>query len=605
MARLGPLRGTLVLLLLGLLPESSAAAQAGRSCGPFNACPRGFSCLALVQRCARNGGALAGEPCGPGFGCRGGLLCVPGEQVCRARGTAGESCGPGRPCQDGLSCVPGRQVCARPGGPGDACGPGNECAPGLSCEAFSQVCRRPGQINDACGPTRPCANDLQCQPVIQKCAPRPLNLNSGQMCGALRVEELSAAARGGNVTMSYGAGGDTQVGAAMSMETGVVYGRRGEFGCYASICAGFQTDVSINAYMTLGIFRDYADFAGQSLMTTQGVSTPFVQIGPGYTTAQVASVGSRQLVGTANSVSFGVGVSPVPFQLGALTCCTAVIDGNTGRLRDLNGAVNQCQRDLEGVVRDVSRAVTPPPVGSPLQPAPGAPALQVGGEQSGRIDATTPRFEERPVAFFRLACAPGQRLRFEAESRFDNVLVVADASGRRVAFADDISSQNRNARLEWRCPDASAYQVGVGAYDASSAGGDFRLRTTSLGGAAATAGTTVPPGNRGAPVRVGETVSGSVSPSLPRFRGRPVRVHPFGCEAGRSVRIEVSAAFDSVLTLYDAQGRQVAFNDDVSQSDRNPRIVHRCGASTVHQIAVHAFQENQGGRYQLRVTPVR
>lgn len=397
----------LLVLLPAIVPPAPAAAQEGRGCSFFSQCPNGFSCHPVVQRCYHSP-RRAGQPCMAGYGCGPGLQCEAGTQVCkgpgqegegchltrpcasgltceagsqrcRAPGREGESCHATRPCDDGLTCEAGSHVCRAPGAAGQTCHATRPCGDGLTCEAGTHVCRTPGQINQACHATRPCAAGLYCQPVIHKCAPGELDLTSAQLCSGLRVQELADAARGANVTMTYGAGGQSSAGASVSVETGVAYGNGGEFGCYATVCGGIQLDASINAYMALGIARSFADVSGVSFVTSQGVSTPFIQIGPGFTTAQVMDT-RGSLTGTTNAVSFGIGVSPVPFQVGAMTCCTAVIDGTSGRLMDLATGVQACGQQLAamGVQNGGGGGgggVQPPP--PPPPPPPPAAALQL------------------------------------------------------------------------------------------------------------------------------------------------------------------------------------------------------------------------------------
>jgi hypothetical protein len=388
-------RALAVAVVLGgsSMAPDEAAAQVGQGCALWSPCPSGYSCHPFVQRCY-NSPRREGQPCMAGYSCgagltceagthvcRGpggpgdachltrpcgaGLTCEAGSQRCRAPGAEGESCHLTRPCGSGLTCEAGTHICRRPGRAGESCHLTRPCGTGLTCEAGTHVCRTPGQINEPCHATRPCAAGNYCQPLIHKCAPNELDLTSAQLCSALRVEELSSAARGANLTMSYGAGGQASAGMSLAVESGAVYGSRGEFGCYATVCGGVQLDASINAYMALGIYQNYGDFPGASFVTSQGVSTPWLRIGPGFTTAQVMSTGGS-LVGTSNAVSFGIGVSPLPFQVGAMTCCTSVIDGTTGRLRDLATGVDACRRQLGALVGaggagGAGGAVRPPP----------------------------------------------------------------------------------------------------------------------------------------------------------------------------------------------------------------------------------------------------
>ncbi len=101
-----------------------------------------------------------------------------------------------------------------------------------------------------------------------------------------------------------------------------------------------------------------------------------------------------------------------------------------------------------------------------------AGTLYPGARIDGNLLAGAPRYEERPTDFYALRCAAGLMLRLELRSRFDNVLVVTDSAGRKVAFNDD--ARSTDAALTWRCPDGGLYRVGASARNAGPAGA-YRL----------------------------------------------------------------------------------------------------------------------------------
>ena len=54
------------------------------------------------------------------------------------------------------------------------------------------------------------------------------------------------------------------------------------------------------------------------------------------------------------------------------------------------------------------------------------------------------------------------------------------------------------------------------------------------------------------------------------------KAQPVKMQAGRAYKIDVASTdFDTLLRLEDSDGKQVAFNDDVSLRDTNSRIVYR------------------------------
>jgi hypothetical protein len=297
-----------------------------------------------------------------GHGCGSGLRCEAGSQKCRRLGRAGDPCHLTRPCGSGLSCQPGIQKCYNsPRREGEPCSAGFGCSSGLHCEAGTQVCKRPGGRGDPCHLTRPCGSGLSCQPgvqkcydiprkagqpcvlghecgkgfycqsFVQKCMPDTINYNSNSPCGALRVAGIAEDAKRAGIVMTFSAGSAGSAGAFGSFETGLVYGDNGEFGCFATACAGSSTDFSIENFANFGVFNDFEDFEGFSIVTGAGVDTPFAEFG--FQTSQVWSAhppksagdfARNQLIGTASGVSYGVGLNPVAVNLAF--CYTEVLD---------------------------------------------------------------------------------------------------------------------------------------------------------------------------------------------------------------------------------------------------------------------------------------
>lgn len=356
-----PVRFMIVMLLLLLIAPISAQAQAGRGCSAFSPCPDNYSCMPFRQVCHRDSGAREGEACQAGYGCARGFKCEAGSQVCRGPGKEGDACHATRPCGSGLTCEAGSQRCRAPGREGDSCHATRPCGGGLTCEAGSQTCRGPGGVGDACHVTRPCGGGLTCQPgvhkcyhsprkagepcvvgfgcgpglycqsFLQKCVPQTVNYQGNSPCAALRVQATAEDARRANLTMSFSAGSAGGAGAYISYETGVVYGNNGQFGCFATACAGNQSDVSFGNFANFGLTNRYEDFTGFSVVTNQGVDTPFVNLG--FQTSQVFSAQAPQrpgqilqnrLVGTTSGLTYGVGLSPI--NVGSAICYTARLD---------------------------------------------------------------------------------------------------------------------------------------------------------------------------------------------------------------------------------------------------------------------------------------
>ena len=143
--------------------------------------------------------------------------------------------------------------------------------------------------------------------------------------------------------VSFGLGQSASAGISGTMELGAVYGANNEFGCYVSLCLGGESDLNVNAFGNIGIWNSWDDFKGLSVMFSEGVSFPFFEVG-GFSTAQVLNT-EADFIGSVNSISFGLGLSPV--DIGAYMCCTSVLDSDDP-LTSLGAGMLSCKDQLEG-----------------------------------------------------------------------------------------------------------------------------------------------------------------------------------------------------------------------------------------------------------------
>jgi thiol-disulfide isomerase/thioredoxin len=82
------------------------------------------------------------------------------------------------------------------------------------------------------------------------------------------------------------------------------------------------------------------------------------------------------------------------------------------------------------------------------------------------------------------------------------------------------------------------------------------------------------------------------------------KAHRFKMKAGQAYKIEVqSEEFDTYLRLENKDGKEVAFNDDISQRNRNSRILYLAPADGAYRIIVTSSKARATGRYLLTVTP--
>ena len=77
-------------------------------------------------------------------------------------------------------------------------------------------------------------------------------------------------------------------------------------------------------------------------------------------------------------------------------------------------------------------------------------------------------------------------------------------------------------------------------------------------------------------------------------------VHGFPMKAGRTYVIDLISPWDNFLRLEDADGRQLAFDDD-SGGNLNARITHQATQDGWYRIIVTSFAPNATGNYTLKV----
>lgn len=363
---------------------ASAKRKLGETCNVIQKCGPGLSCQpGIPQRCYHSPRRL-NEPCSAGFSCGPGLRCEAGSQKCRAAGNVGDPCHATRPCRSGLHCEAGSHTCRAPGGVGDPCHATRPCGSGLSCQPGVHKCyHSPRRVMEPCVAGHGCADGLSCLPGHHICRPRELDLDSRALCNSVKSAHVAPIARAVGKTVALGAGTAFSVPApsalyprgsagaqylrayveqlgATSAETGTYYGPNGRYGCYATVCAGASSDVSISTYAAKAWYDDFAAVEGISRVIQGGVSLPGTEV-LGASIAGVMSPDGERL-GVATALSVGSGIAPV--DVSVMTCSTRVIAGDqplsdldtTGLVKNILGhwfqtAANQESASDSGLIR--------------------------------------------------------------------------------------------------------------------------------------------------------------------------------------------------------------------------------------------------------------
>lgn len=187
---------------------------------------------------------------------------------------------------------------------------------------------------------------------------------------------------------------------------------------------------------------------------------------------------------------------------------------------------------------------------------------------------------------------------------FDANIVVADASGNRLANNDD-SGENCNARLTYVLPQAANYRVYANS-SAPSELGEYRL-ALARGKAAAAADTVCRGfGRVSGLIQMGQTVTGTLTASDPEFPGDSTYfqrwILPVMPNQPFTVDLE-SSEFDAYIILTHGRGDKLVENDD-GGGGCNARLVYTSPDDHPLRVVVNTASRppRQTGHFTLRVT---
>ena len=208
-----------------------------------------------------------------------------------------------------------------------------------------------------------------------------------------------------------------------------------------------------------------------------------------------------------------------------------------------------------------------------------ATRIGIGESIEGLIDyaGETDVFELRADAaqFYRIDVALG--------TLDDSVLTIYDPDGWEVAFNDDYGSGTAS-RIDWRTPSSDAYYVVVSAYDDST--GSYTLTveifdvTDDYPNSPDLALRTLTPG---------QSIEGTIDYEY------DVDLFSFSADAGESYQVDVflGSLEDSVLTIYDADGWEIASNDDYGDGAAS-RVMWDVYDDGIYYIEVSGYDLDTG-----------
>jgi thiol-disulfide isomerase/thioredoxin len=263
----------------------------------------------------------------------------------------------------------------------------------------------------------------------------------------------------------------------------------------------------------------------------------------------------------------------------------------------------------------------------------GAPAVQAKGkgnvvlsksESLTDSDGKDTKQTESYCKVYKVKLTEGVSYRIDLSSKdFDTYLRLEDAGGKQLDENDDIEpGKDLNSRIEFTPPKTAEYRIIATSFD-GGATGEFKLMVVEAGKGKAIGGgksqfnaeaTELKLKDGKATVKAEFTDKDS---TVGGFKGIPAKTPPGNryykvftatFEAGKTYKIDMSddggnAEFDSFLILEDADGKFVAFNDDVEQGNLNSRIVHQAKKSGTYRIICTTFVPDQTGKFSLEVVP--
>lgn len=225
----------------------------------------------------------------------------------------------------------------------------------------------------------------------------------------------------------------------------------------------------------------------------------------------------------------------------------------------------------------------------------------------------------KPIQLYTLDCPAGQRFQMDVNSTWDNYAVVFDPGGNDVAHDDD-GGEGLNARVQYTCPVAGTYRLGVTTFSSTTTTGQYTMQVQTVGqvvpvqvppagqptglpqpSAGTQPGNVVPAPGQIAPIAVGQTMRGRLEPGdqLMGSDSTYADVWQFQGAAGQSVTVELqSDDFDTYLQLLDAGGRVLQWASGHPAST----LTFRLPSAGMYQIVVNNNgHQRQTGTYVVSV----
>ena len=219
--------------------------------------------------------------------------------------------------------------------------------------------------------------------------------------------------------------------------------------------------------------------------------------------------------------------------------------------------------------------------------------------EKGEFNADTPKDRDKtdcPSRLYALKCVAGRTYTIDMRSEdFDAYLRLEDPTGKTIKTDDDSGggSKTLDARIVFKAEKTDTYRIAATSFN-SAAKGKYTLTVTHDGA------------GKDEEITYLLDVKGKLTKDDPKDkeRGGVCYFKPYKLEMSAKstyvIHLE-SRDFDSYLRLLNAEGKEVAQDDDGAKDGLNAKLVFPCTATGSYTIIVTTHAHPDTGDYQLRV----
>jgi len=330
------------------------------------------------------------------------------------------------------------------------------------------------------------------------------------------------------------------------------------------------------------------------------IGNPFGRFQGTFTVGIVSRIdGDRGLIQTDAAINFGNSGGPLLNSQGELIGVNSAIftdslsGGNIGigfaiaidRVLPFLADVQARRAPRTAVRREASSGALRP-----------QPLVLNGSLLTGRLDQRSNilPFDNSFFDLYIFEGRAGQRVQIDMISEQINpYLILLNSQSQEIAQDND-SGSAANSQIIVTLPGDGIYLLMANSYEAGQAGA-YRLRaqvtTASVGNSS----------NGANFILQQQGILSSRDAKLPSD-GSLFTAYSFEGRTGQSVTINLASPdFDPFLAVLDPDGRIIAQNDDISQTDNNSQLTLTLSRTGTYQVIVNAFGSDGRGRYMLTI----